>query len=97
MKSSIISSDNPGDMHLTKRYGEKVAIEKINTHLSNKVMEIWKNILGDMTKQTIFLQNNIQEQNKILKNYYLPRNNVWTYFWVTLWVSINYVIPVIKE
>ena len=58
-KSSMISSKNAGDIHITNIYGEQVAIEKINTQLSKKGMGVWQNSLGDMTEQTKDLQNKI--------------------------------------
>ena len=56
----MISSQNLGDISLTKRDGEKVALEKLNSHKSKKVVTLQKNTLGDKTKQTTDLQNKIQ-------------------------------------
>ena len=58
-------------------------------------MVVWKNLLGDMTKHTTDLQDKMQYCNNLLKNGYVPRNNLWAGFWVTLWASIKYVLPAI--
>ena len=55
----MISYENALNINLTKIYGEQVAIEKLNTQLSKKVMGVWQNSLGDMTEQTKDLQNKI--------------------------------------
>ena len=46
-----------------------------------------------MTEQTKYLQNKIQQWEKLLKNGYLTRKNAWTALWVTLWIIIKYVLP----
>ena len=46
----MISFDNTVDIHITKIYGEQVSIEKVNPHQSKKVMGVWKNPLGYITK-----------------------------------------------
>ena len=51
-KSSMISSKNAGDIHITNIYGEQVAIEKINTQKYRKVMGVCKISLGDTTNHT---------------------------------------------
>ena len=38
----MISYDNSGDIHITKRDGEQFAIKNINTHQSKKVVGFLK-------------------------------------------------------
>ena len=42
-----------------------------------------------MTKQTIELQNKIQECKNILKDGYLPRNNVWKHIYGEICVILS--------
>ena len=62
----MLSSENLVDIHLTKRDGEQVHIEKLNPHHPNKVMGFWKNPLTDMTNHKTELQKKIQEWNNLL-------------------------------
>ena len=50
-KPRILKSKNSGEIHLTKRDGEQVADNKINTHESKNVTVVWKNLLGGMNKK----------------------------------------------
>ena len=52
----MITYQNTGNIHINKIYGKQVDIEKINLQKYNKVMGVWKNILGDITKQTTDFQ-----------------------------------------
>ena len=90
----MLSSENAGNIHFTKNRRWTIATEKLNPHQSQKVMGVCKYPLEYITKQKKDLQNNIQEWNNILRNGYLPRNNVWTAFLETLWSIIKYVLPV---
>ena len=90
----MLSSENAGNIHLTKIYCEQVYFEDLDTHQCKKVMGVWKNPLRDMNKQTTEQKNKIKQWNNLHKNSYLPRKNAWKNFWVTLWASIKYVIPV---
>ena len=56
----MIASDNEGDIHLTKRYGEQVNIEKLNPHQPKNVIGVWKNPLEYISKNTTYLQKKIQ-------------------------------------
>ena len=56
----MIIYQNTGNIHITKRYGKQVDTEKINLQDYNKVMGVWKNVLGDITKQTTDFQKKIQ-------------------------------------
>ena len=38
----MIIYQNTGNIHITKRYGKQVDIEKINLQIYNKVMGVWK-------------------------------------------------------
>ena len=58
--SSMLSYDYAGNIYITKRYGEQVAIKKLNIHQYKKLMGVCQNPLGNMTKQTIDLKNKIQ-------------------------------------
>ena len=90
----MISYHNAGYIFRTKTYGEHISVENLNPHESKKVMGVFQNPLGDMTKQTTYLQDNIQSWNNLLKKYYLLRNDLWTYFCRTLGASFKYVLPV---
>ena len=90
----MLLSDNVGDIRLTKKDIEQVAIEKLNPRQYKNVVGFWKNTLLYMTNWTTDLQNKIQEWKNLLKSGYLPRNNMWTAFCQNLGYSINYMLMV---
>ena len=83
-----------GSTQVTKRDGEYVAIEKLNTHQPKKLMVVCKTPLVYLTKQTTELQKKIQEFNNLLENSSLTKNNVWAALCGTMWYIIKYVLPV---
>ena len=46
---SMLSSENAGDINITKIYGEQVSIKKLNTPMSKNIMGVCQNTLGYMT------------------------------------------------
>ena len=63
----MLQSENSVNIHLTKRDGEQIAIEKLNPHQYKKALVVYQNKLRDIDKQTTDLQKIYNNVTTFLK------------------------------
>ena len=79
-------------LYVTNEAGAREGIEPQPLATSKEILGMWNNPKGTGTKQLDIIREKCDEWAGFVTNGYLPRQSVWTAFWVQLWPALKYGI-----